>query len=139
MRKYIYISIGGFVGATGRYALRNWHVLDISNQFHIDTIFINILGCFTLALFLRLAYAIGEVDSDLRLGITTGFIGAFTTFSTVCKEIVGFLFNDDILFFIINMVVSIATGLAAVYLGEVCAKEIIKVHGKLKYNPKISK
>jgi fluoride ion exporter CrcB/FEX len=52
-----------------------------------NTLVVNLVGCFLLAAILTLALEVLEISSDLRLGVSTGFIGAFTTFSTLCKEI----------------------------------------------------
>jgi fluoride ion exporter CrcB/FEX len=60
------------------------------------TRFFNVLGAFALAFILTIAFEIWTFDSDIRLGVTTGFLGAFTTFSTLCKETVGLMQNGDI-------------------------------------------
>ena len=125
MRRYIYIGIGGFLGAILRYVLKNWQVLHLSNKFYLNTVIINIIGCFILAFFLRLAFDIWEIDSDIRLGISTGFIGAFTTFSTLCKEFTVLLFSGDAFFSFFYLLLSIGAGLCAVYLGDASAKKII--------------
>lgn len=138
MRRYILIGLGGFLGAIARYILKNWSVLNISSRLPLTIIIINILGCFALAFFLKLAFEIWEVDTGIRLGIATGFIGAFTTFSTLCKEAMGLLLIGDVLLAIFYLALSIAAGFAAIYLGEVCAKRIIKLHEKIEDNSKIS-
>ncbi len=127
MRRYTYIGFGGFLGAVSRYALKNWQILNISNNLHLNILIINIIGCFILTYFLRLAIDVWAVDPDIRLGISAGFIGAFTTFSTFCRDTVGLLFSGNILFSIINTVLSVIAGLAAIYLGDMCAKKLIKV------------
>lgn len=125
MRRIIYIGIGGFLGAISRYVLKNLQVLHISSQFYLNTVIINIIGCFILALFLRLAFDIWELDSDFRIGISTGFIGAFTTFSTLCRETAGLLFSGVALYSLLNLIFSVGAGLAAIFLGDMCAKKII--------------
>ncbi|MHB1391826.1 MAG: fluoride efflux transporter FluC [Clostridia bacterium] len=127
MRKYTYIGIGGFLGAVSRYALKNWQVLNVSNLYHLNIVIINIIGCFILTYFLRLAIDVWEVDTDIRLGISAGFIGAFTTFSTLCRDTVDLLLSGDILFSIISTFLSVIAGLAAIYLGDMGAKKLIKV------------
>lgn len=127
MRRYVLIGIGGFAGAVLRYTLKNWEVLHISSQFYMNIMIINIAGCFILAFFLRLAFDIWEMDSNLRLGIATGFIGAFTTFSTLCREAVSLVFNANVPFFFMYLFLSVAGGLAAVYLGDMAAKKVIRI------------
>ena len=136
MRRIVYIGIGGFLGAISRYGLKNWQVLHISSQFYLNTVIINIVGCFILALFLRLAFDIWELDSDFRLGIATGFIGAFTTFSTLCRETIGLLFSGAVMYSLLNLVFSVTAGITAVYLGDMCAKKIIILKEVLEDNSK---
>lgn len=127
MGKYTCIGIGGFLGAILRYVLKNWHVLHLSNKYYFNTVIINIIGCFILAFFLRLAFDIWDVAPDFRLGISTGFIGAFTTFSTLCREMTGLLFSGDVFFAFLYLLFSIGAGLCAVYLGDILAKMIMLV------------
>lgn len=131
MRRYICIGIGGSIGAIARYIIKNWQILHISDEFHLDTVVINITGCFILALFLRLAFDIWELDSDFRLGIATGFIGAFTTFSTFCREIAGLFLSGDVLFSLLNLIFPVMAGLTAIFLGDMCAKKIIKAKDRV--------
>jgi CrcB protein len=105
--------------------IKNWPVLHISSQFYLNTVIINIVGCFILSLFLRLAFDIWELDSDLRLGIATGFIGAFTTFSTLCRETVALLLSGAALYSLMNLIISVTAGITAIYLGDICAKKIM--------------
>jgi len=138
VRRYIYIGFGGSLGAVLRYVLKNWQILHFSSKFYLNTIMINIIGCFVLAFFLRLAFDIWEVDSDFRLGISTGFIGAFTTFSTLCREVSGLLLSGDVIFSLLYLLFSIGAGLCAVYSGDILAKRIIIVKESLENSSKIS-
>lgn len=117
MRKYIYIGIGGFLGSILRYMIRAIRIENYHVQFPISTLIVNVTGCFLLAAFLTLAIEVLTISSDVRLGVATGFIGAFTTFSTMCKEISVIAFQG---FYIIALSYAIATillGLVVSYLG----------------------
>ena len=85
MRKYIYILIGGALGAAFRVVVENIHIWNYHGNISTNTVIINTVGCFTLALFLTVNYEVFEINPDIRLGVATGLIGAFTTFSTFCK------------------------------------------------------
>lgn len=133
MRKYILIGIGGFVGAILRFLLKNtlWIA---SSPLPAATLLINISGSFVLGLFLTLAYEIWELEADLRLAAATGFLGAFTTFSTLCKETIGLFDMKQGLSFIVYPIVSVVFGLLAVYLGIALAKEFIQHRVKKDFN-----
>ena len=125
VRKYIYISIGGALGAMLRFAIENMHIWNYNEKIPFNTLLINITGVFILALFLTLAYEIMEVDADLRLGVSTGFLGSFTTFSMVCKEMVSLMAGGEYLLATTYVTISIILGLAAAYLAVILARKTI--------------
>lgn len=77
---YIAVAIGGFFGACLRYGLAEW--LGTINGFPGSTLIINVFGSFFLAWFYTITSEHVTVNPNLRLGIGTGLVGAFTTFST---------------------------------------------------------
>ena len=123
MRKYIFIALGGILGAVLRYIIRNIHMY--KGVFPLNTLIINIIGSFILALILTLAFEVMDFDSDIRLGIATGFLGAFTTFSTMIKETV-VLINSGYYYSAISyLVISTILGLVSAYFGIIIAREVI--------------
>jgi fluoride exporter len=125
MRKYIFISMGGFIGAILRYVVRSVPIDHYNGNFPFNTLIINVTGSFVLALVLTAAYSALKFNADVRLGIATGLIGAYTTFSTLCKETVSLLSKGDYFSAISYTAVSALLGIGAVYLGTVLGKIII--------------
>jgi CrcB protein len=125
MGKYIYISSGGAIGAALRLVIENMNIGNYQESFPFNTLIINIMGCFILALFLTVAYEVMKVDADIRLGVSTGFLGAFTTFSTLCKEAVELLASGEHFLAISYIMVSTILGFAAAYFGFVLARGVI--------------
>jgi fluoride exporter len=125
MRKYSFIMIGGALGAVLRLAAKNISIGQYNGGFPLNTLIINITGSFVLALFLTLSYEVFEIDADIRLGISTGFLGAYTTFSTLCKEAVILILNREYITAVSYLTASIVLGLAAAYLGVVLARGAI--------------
>lgn len=125
MRKYIFIGLGGILGAILRYYIKNIHINNYNLAVPLNTFIINITGSFALALILTIALEIYEFDSDIRLGIGTGFIGAYTTFSTMCKEAVLLISSGYYYLAISYITVSTILGLGAVYLGVLIAREVV--------------
>jgi CrcB protein len=79
------IALGGALGALARYFL-NVFIQGRLGQgswaaFPLGTLVINVLGSFLLGLTIALS-ARGLISPELRLAFGTGFVGAFTTFST---------------------------------------------------------
>lgn len=125
MRKYLYIGIGGAIGAISRYLFGEIHIEQYQGIIPINTLIINFSGCFILALILTAALEMIEFSSNLRLGITTGLLGAFTTFSTLCKETVVLIQQGSYFSAISYVVISAVLGFLAIYLGIAFAREIV--------------
>ena len=122
MRKYVWIGCGGFIGAIARYLLKGVPLTPYNGPIPLNILLINITGAFLLGLVLTTAFEGRELDPDIRLGIATGFLGAFTTFSTMCKEIVGLLAGGDFASAALYMAVSVALGFAASSFGVLLAR-----------------
>lgn len=76
MKQFFAVGVGGFFGAMSRYGLSQ--VIPQEYDFPLSTVFINSIGCFCLAwLFTKYTRR-----TPIILAIGTGFLGAFTTFST---------------------------------------------------------
>lgn len=124
MQKYIYIMIGGALGAVLRLLVKNTPIWNYFGNIPLNTLLINITGCFLLAFFLVVALEIIDVDANVRIGVSTGFLGAFTTFSSLCKENVLLMLNGDFFSAIAYIIISIVLGLAASFLGVVLARKV---------------
>lgn len=76
------ISLGAVSGALSRYYLSLWLNQLLGNAFPYGTGIINLSGCFGMGFFTALVLKSPSIHPDLRLLITTGFLGSYTTFST---------------------------------------------------------
>ena len=89
MPVWIGIALGGACGALARYGLNLWIQTRLGPTawatFPLGTLTINVLGCFLLGVTLTLS-ARGLISPEWRLAFGTGFVGAFTTFSTFAWE-----------------------------------------------------
>lgn len=126
MRKYIFIGTGGFLGAILRFWIKTIPLQNYKELIPLNTLFINITGSFILALITTAALEVFKMNADIRLGICTGFLGAYTTFSTLCKE-GSELINKGYYFSSLSYIVnSVTLGLAAAFFGVVVAREVIQ-------------
>lgn len=124
MRKYLYIGCGSFIGAVLRYLVKGIQIVGYHEKLPLNTLFINVSGALVLAFIMTIAFEVWAFDTDIRLGVTTGFLGAFTTFSTLCKETVVLLQNGDYFSAISYMTISTVLGLGAAYFGVVLARSL---------------
>jgi CrcB protein len=130
LRKYVFIGIGGAAGAAIRFILKDIYSGQHQGSFPFDTLLINASGCFLLALIMSVALELLELNSHLRLGIATGLLGAFTTFSAACKETSSMIFQGHYSEAALYVSGSLLFGFIAVYLGMAAGREIIKARTK---------
>ena len=89
MKILLCIGLGGFFGAIARYGLSAIvHALADSRvgSFPIGTLVVNLLGCLLLGFCAHLISGRFAISHELGIGMTVGFLGAFTTFSTFAHE-----------------------------------------------------
>jgi len=114
LRKIIFISAGGAAGAVLRFLVRG---IRFSMYFPLGTLAVNVLGSFLLALILTVSMDRFKIHEDLRDGLTVGFMGAFTTFSSVCQESVTYLTDGRAAAAMVYIVITTALGMAAAFAG----------------------
>ncbi len=115
-------------GTILRFAIKNIKFKYIG-PLPINTLVINLSGSFALAFVFALVLKLKNFSEELKLGITTGFIGTYTTFATFCKDIYGLVENNNYGYALLYVVLSIGIGIIAMVLGENIAK-MIKGKGK---------
>jgi CrcB protein len=122
MRKVLLIAAGGSIGAILRYLIGEAY--SGGNQSIFSTLIINIAGCFILSVILSEAFKRFNLGANITLGIATGLLGAFTTFSKLCRGVSQFIYERHYLVALLYAVVSVLLGIAAVYLGARAAKRL---------------
>lgn len=120
--KYLLIGLGGAVGAVGRYLLQGLVYQFTGATFPYGTLAVNILGCFLIGLMMELSADRFLIDAQLRLFITVGILGGFTTFSSFGYETFALLRDGELLRASFNVIGSVIIGLGAVWLGFVTAR-----------------
>ncbi len=72
----------GALGASLRYLVGITVVRYVPTAPFLGTLFVNLLGCFLFGLISQLGQGAAWLTPALRIAILTGFMGAFTTFSS---------------------------------------------------------
>ena len=78
----ILVASGGALGAVTRFLVGDAFARRFGTGWPYGTLFINVTGCFFIALFLGAAVSRAELSPGFRYFIPVGFIGGYTTFST---------------------------------------------------------
>ena len=117
MTKYLWVALGGALGTLARYTISVWLYERLGTRFPFGTFVINVTGCFLIGLSLSVLDAHVELSPAWRLAIPTGFIGAYTTFSTFEYETLRTAQHGQIGIAVLYFGSSLALGLFAVWLG----------------------
>jgi CrcB protein len=115
------VSAGGMLGATARYLVEVWSTDRWGSAFPWGTLLINVTGSFVLGFYLTLVTERFIGRATTRIFVATGFLGAYTTFSTFAYETARFLQGDESLRALTYVGASLVCGLAAVVAGIVAA------------------
>jgi CrcB protein len=123
MKELIIVGFGGFVGAISRYFVSGWFQNISNSQFPFGTLAVNGIGSLIIG-FLAGIFQHAIISPEMRLFITIGFLGAFTTFSTFSYETVMLLKSGVPWEAFLNIIVSLTLGLLLVYLGYALGQAI---------------
>ena len=123
-KEIIYIFLGGGTGSALRYCIQLlMHERIVPYNFPWATFTVNIFGSFLIGLF----YALSErfhLPFEVRLFLTTGLCGGFTTFSTGSGDGIGQIKGGGGGTFMAYTLLSIAIGLTAVVAGVYLGKHL---------------
>jgi CrcB protein len=122
MSRFIAVALGGALGAVSRYAVALFVAMFWKRDFPLATLLINVTGSFILGFFTTFAAEKTSLDPLWRLLVATGFVGAYTTFSTFEYETQRLAESGAMLWGALNVITSVAAGLAAVQLGVFLAR-----------------
>jgi len=118
--KLLLIGIGGFLGAIARYGLSG---LLSRETFPMGTLAVNVLGCLVMGNLMGLVLERQLFSPETRLLWLTGFLGAFTTFSTFGFETFVLLRDESTrLLALVSVAANVVLGLGAVVFGWFLAR-----------------
>ena len=113
----VLIGLGGFAGAIARYLVDGVVSDRTGGGFPWGTLVINVSGSFALGLLFAMTTDRAVLPAEIRGPLMIGFLGAYTTFSTLSLDTYRMLDAGHLGQALVNSVGSLAAGLAAVWLG----------------------
>jgi len=120
----LYIGFFGGLGCIARYLTSGWVYQFMGRTLPYGTLVVNVGGSFLLALLMTFGLRSALLPPDLRVGLTVGFMGGFTTFSTFSYETLR-LFEDGSFWQAgMNIVLNVFVCLFFALLGVFVAKQL---------------
>ena len=115
--KLFYIAVGGACGTLARYGLAGLVQRVSGSSFPWGTVSVNSLGCLLFGLIWTLTSERFPGTGELQLILLTGFMGAFTTFSTFLAETGHLLADGEHWYGLGNILLQNSVGLVLFFLG----------------------
>ena len=122
--KILSVAIGGSLGAVARYLINISPIASVFDKFPLPTFLINVIGSFLIG-FLMIVFADKMVVTEnIRMAVTVGFLGAFTTFSTFEMEIFGLMREKQLLIAFLYLFLSVLVGFIGVLAGVAAGRRV---------------
>lgn len=125
MTRFLLICLGGAVGTGARYLLSGWVLQTLGTSFPYGTLAVNTIGSFLLATIMYLGIEATMLPPTLRLVLSTGVMGGFTTYSTFSYETMKYLQEGAWAVAVTNIAVTVIGCLAACLSGWAAARWLV--------------
>lgn len=89
--QFAWICLGGALGTGARYLVSGWTLRAFGTSFPYGTLAVNVAGSLLLAFLMQVGLSTDALRPTLRLALTTGVLGGFTTYSTFNYEALRYL------------------------------------------------
>jgi fluoride exporter len=118
MERLVWVCLGGAFGSGARYLMSGWVQERLGAGFAWGTLSVNVLGSFLIGLIMQVSLSTGSVSPLVRLTLTTGVIGGFTTYSAFNYETLGYMQKSAWFLAGANVLATWIACLAAGFLGQ---------------------
>lgn len=111
-------------GGLSRYYLSGWVYSLLGRSFPYGTFVVNIIGAYLIGLVMELGLRSTLIPDTLRLGLTVGFLGGLTTFSTFSYETFALLEDGQFIVAFVNVLASVTVCLLFTWLGIITIRAV---------------
>jgi CrcB protein len=128
---YLFVAIGGALGAMARFGLNVFLQRDIA--FPWGTLSANLLGCLVMGVIAQLVASTawfneaGIIPDEYRLLFAIGFCGSFTTLSALVLEMHTMLQRSELLNSFAYLMTTMVGGFACFYVGFIITRSLLQL------------
>lgn len=119
---YVLVFVGGGLGAALRHAINRAAMNWWGTGFPSGTMIVNVIGSLAIGLLIGLFAAYPGTSQQVRLFLTTGLLGGFTTFSAFSLDALTLWERGDIGLWLLYVGGSVILSLLAVTLGYIVSE-----------------
>ncbi|MBT1072205.1 fluoride efflux transporter CrcB [Pelotalea chapellei] len=111
-------------GGLTRYYLSGWIYSLVGRSFPYGTFVVNIIGAYFIGLIMEFSLRSALIPDTLRLGLTVGFLGGLTTFSTFSYETFKLLEDGQFAIAFVNVLASVVVCLIFTWFGIITIRSL---------------
>lgn len=124
LKSILIVGLGGFIGTVARFLISRYFQFTITSVFPWSTFIVNITGCLLIGLLYGISEKGNVLSPEIRLFLTVGICGGFTTFSTFSNDSFLLMREQEWLRLALYTSLSVFLGLLAVYFGRLITAKI---------------
>ncbi|HBU99336.1 MULTISPECIES: fluoride efflux transporter CrcB [Thalassospira] len=109
------IALGGAIGAVARHSVSVMMGSIMGSGFPWGTLTVNIVGSFLMGALLEISALKLSLSPEIRALLVTGFLGAFTTFSTFSLDVATLYERGNLGLTALYIIVSVVVGISALF------------------------
>jgi len=125
MKTLLFVTLAGALGSAARYLVSLGTVRWFGAGFPYGTLTVNVVGSFLIALIMQAALRTEAITPLMRITLTTGFLGGFTTYSAFNYESLDLMSKGAWRLALTNLVVTLTACLVAGVLGFRVARAVM--------------
>lgn len=126
MARFLLICLGGAIGTGARYLLSGWVAKALGPAFPFGTLAVNAIGSFFICALMHIGTASEVIPPTLRVVLTVGILGGFTTYSTFDYETYALTKDGAYQLAVLNVAVTLVVCFIAGALGDAAAKLVMR-------------
>lgn len=124
MERFLIVCGAGAAGCGARYLISLWAAQRIGTAFPYGTLIVNVVGSFAITFLLEWSTRVASFPPNLRIALTTGFLGGLTTYSSFNYETTALVTTGHAWRALLNIGVTLIGCLVAGYLGLLLGRRL---------------